>query len=680
MSKTTPCLDTKWDLSEEEVHSWIRTLRILRQDAREKIQPFVDGPATVSDLARMRVEVCEFIVDKLAPLLEEYWKRRLQRSSKRSQYQYDFFFSPGYRPYGRNRVPLEVVGETQSRAVPEHIQHLLALGRHSHRGRESKELFALAPWMHYVYEQRIGACKIGGFTDWFAQFDRIKIDASDETLIAFAIRGRLETGDGDSSTMQCVNGVARFNLPMKEKTGGAVLLDDFEALLRKSLDRFTFLGKTGTSARKSISPQEIVPYPPAYIWRDESWLKVDLTNLPVSLSSEEQKELKLARERFAWLFESIFRPCLLISGCASEDETMRRVFRELDRKEIISYPYYHVFLTDQDLSLEHKRSDGATRIGSKLGTLNLFTPFPLCDVGLGLIRDTLEAVYDSVRDAEVLTEYARVHYHEDATIDLWVRAYCEPWHSSALEAQAQKPWNHDEIDRLSDLKPYVGRICSDLLGGFRLLNAEDKQHFAKALFQTEGISKGKRVHREDRCDVNPPDSMRYFVTDDIAMIAEAVRISGFEGRLPGISLGGGRWYPPVIPGFVVFMALRNLVQEMLLANSPPEEVTFGCDLDFSWIGVRLRPSRFSEPRAHEARFREKSGNGLRDPLTGLSGAVWRAQRCCVDIQEPARRMAEQSSLSLVPLDVLGGASRLRLTDIVWGDYSIEFRWRNPKTR
>jgi hypothetical protein len=421
--------------------------------------------------------------------------------------------------------------------------------------------------------------------------------------------------------------------------------------------------------RGETNASSIIPYPPAYVKRNDTWEEVDLsqdlTKLiaqdPLQLTQLEVDELKLAKARFACLFAAIFASPIKIPTALLEDQITKEIETAVaSQSNAVFYPYYHVFVTDQDLSIDKKKSTVRADIGSKLGTLNLYTRHPLCDTGLGLIRDTLEAIYDTVRDAEILTAYVRKPYYPDNKfIDHWIMRYVEPWFSVPYKLDvvnsSHPAWHHNGIQ---NSKQYVREVCSDLLEGFYPpKDTNEKDILPKLFFQTES----NKV---------TPDSQRYFLYCYNILIERVIdhQITWSAPR--------SKWFPPFMPSFLFFLGLRALVHEAIegeAAHTFPESIEFGSNHDTSWVEIKLKALN---GESLQKRWIEKIDTQIKQNklpiLTGYCGELYRLWKGIIRISDSAKE--ELDTISLSNLFV----KEVNIITICVQSNSAKLTWDNPK--
>jgi hypothetical protein len=192
-------------------------------------------------------------------------------------------------------------------------------------------------------------------------------------------------------------------------------------------------------------------------------------------------------------------------------------------------------VTDQDLALKNQDS-ALIGIGRKIGTFNLYTQAPIGDDAVGLIRDFIESVYDTVRDAEWVTASERAVYHADPFIAKWLRVVFE-WIKVCREAE---PWSHNAID-------------SKIAGRMRLLLGDD------ALTNEQAVMDAKRLFQW-----RIPGNL------EEAHLPTAPVLRRFLGALScsaSIEVDH-KWVPPVLPLAKFLLPLRFLLADMEATVSP----------------------------------------------------------------------------------------------------------------
>lgn len=497
-------LEEKWHLELDEVIRWTRDLRVLRLEARDKIQRFMEGVKDDRAFDVMRAEVCDIIVKHLAPILEDYWSHKKRSQSPKSE-ELDFFFSPGYRPYGGDRraLPPPASAETKDEIASGQ------LGRHSRRNAKTV-FFPLAAWMATIYSVRLKVCKIGGFTDWFGKYYRVYCKADDAPLIALSITNR---HDGATEPSDSVLRLRTFG------DSPELRLNQFTSVLESAQEHLVFkeYGEDGIKVAVNV-----VPYPPAYVFRnsrdgkrprfpedhdataikdpDVEAIEVDQETLvpmkpphwsvvPEELNDTEKKEIDLSKRLFAYLFTSIFDPTFTVPKDIHTDDSVIRVMATMASaasKTSVAYPFYHVMICDQDIAPPRVGDHAKQVLTGKLGTLNLYTPYPICDLGLGLLRDSLEAVYDSVRDAEILTYAFRAKYHADDRISNILKCILLAYDDNyePLVDRSGAVWTHDALEKATDFYWNLAKEAFPALENDKIFDG-DRSSWLKTLFEIE---------------------------------------------------------------------------------------------------------------------------------------------------------------------------------------------------
>ena len=305
-----------------------------------------------------------------------------------------FFFSPGYSTlFGDQATRLE--GDIGSDDTDLAREYHLRQGLGSMDGDDQHGMTGFCPFtcfMSELYEKNLGDRRVYGLTRWFSEFFATHpTETAKNSFLGLEILGDADTRQNEPAD----TAKPRLLRLQPTQTSPGTFLDEFADELSSKVAEFFVTEKS----------------------------RAALT-FPLVKQGETMVDDVELREAFAWLFWSIFNPFgrtqndfsaleTLIEKCrkkrkvelAQSLNAIMQFFRALSRQQI-SFSHYYVLVTQPGIPLE--KHHGMFRAKSAVATINFYTQYSVPRSLLVILRRSVTAVYEFIRDIEIAVSMERL--------------------------------------------------------------------------------------------------------------------------------------------------------------------------------------------------------------------------------------------------------------------------------